>query len=448
MRRRVAGRRVVVDQRPDHPRHRPRDRDLAAAEQRHRVEPEARAATAGNSASRSSVTVKMQLTIASGVELVAGDQLPHQLPGHLEDRVGLVGVGLDRAPNREQPLFCRSTTGGIFPERWDPPHDRGPASRAVPYPDISGKRNSASLAALAASVAAGQHGVISRAQLRGLGATDAIVDHWLAGSRLHPVFRGVFALGHPAIDDRGRAMAASFACGRGTVLSHLSAAFLLGLRDRAPRVVDVIAPRQTGRRLDGIRPHFVPRPGPAEVVVRDRVRCTSPARTLVDLAGTLGARPLRDAVERAATLGALDLGAIDLAMAKPRRGSPLLRTILEGWRRVGADDDRPSPLLRSELEARRRALIAEDGLPPPLCNQILVVDGNRIEVDMVWPRARLIVEVDGRAYHRSPDSFERDRSRDRSLQLDGYRVLRVTADQIRREPEALLSAIRRLLGIR
>ena len=64
-----------------------------------------RAATAGNSASRSSVVVNRQLTIASGLQLVALEQLAHQLGRRREDRLGLVGLRLHGAAHREEPLL-------------------------------------------------------------------------------------------------------------------------------------------------------------------------------------------------------------------------------------------------------------------------------------------------------------------------------------------------------
>jgi very-short-patch-repair endonuclease len=69
-------------------------------------------------------------------------------------------------------------------------------------------------------------------------------------------------------------------------------------------------------------------------------------------------------------------------------------------------------------------------------------------VDLLWPRQRLIAEGDGRAFHDHAVAFERDRLRDRALQLSGYRVVRFTWAQIEREPDAVVSAIGRLLAIR
>jgi very-short-patch-repair endonuclease len=68
-------------------------------------------------------------------------------------------------------------------------------------------------------------------------------------------------------------------------------------------------------------------------------------------------------------------------------------------------------LTRSEAERRLLELIRTAGLPTPYTN--VRVAGH--EVDMLWPRQRLVVEVDGYAFHGSRVAFERDRSRDARL---------------------------------
>lgn len=243
-------------------------------------------------------------------------------------------------------------------------------------------------------------------------------------------------------------LAAVLACGRGTVVSHRTAAALLGLQDQPPASIEVIAPRQSGRGIDGIRRHYVAPPRGEETGHCDAVPCTSPSRTLVDLAGMLGERSLRRAVERAAVLRILDLGAIERAMTTRRRGTPTLRAILADW---GGGSERaskrPEPnRLRSELEARLLAAILAGDLPTPLCNREIEADGMRLEVDFLWPDQRLVVEADGKRFHDSPVAFERDRMRDRTLHLAGYRVVRFTHAQIDAEPKAVLSTIRRLLA--
>jgi very-short-patch-repair endonuclease len=85
---------------------------------------------------------------------------------------------------------------------------------------------------------------------------------------------------------------------------------------------------------------------------------------------------------------------------------------------------------RSEMEERFLARCDEHGLPRPEVNTR--IEGE--EVDFAWRDAKLIVEVDGYAYHRSPTAFESDRERDVKLVLAGWRVLRFTWTQLTRRP--------------
>jgi hypothetical protein len=91
---------------------------------------------------------------------------------------------------------------------------------------------------------------------------------------------------------------------------------------------------------------------------------------------------------------------------------------------------------RSELEERFLALCDDHGLPRPEVN--IRIEG--FEVDFVWRDARVIVEVDGYGYHRSPSAFEADRERDVVLALAGWRVLRFTWTQVTRRPEWVAGA--------
>lgn len=70
------------------------------------------------------------------------------------------------------------------------------------------------------------------------------------------------------------------------------------------------------------------------------------------------------------------------------------------------------------------------------------------EVDFYWRAERLIVEIDGYAFHGSRVRFESDRRRDAALLAAGLRVMRVTWQQIEREPEALLVRMAQALAPR
>jgi very-short-patch-repair endonuclease len=163
---------------------------------------------------------------------------------------------------------------------------------------------------------------------------------------------------------------------------------------------------------------------------------TSVARTLLDLAEVLSARRLLRVLEEAERLRLFDLDAIDRLAGRShgRRGLGELRLALAGM------DDEPPPT-RSELERRFLELCRAEHLPPPAVNAWLA----GFEVDALWPEQRLVVELDGYAFHGARAAFERDRVRDAAIQLAGYRVLRVTHRRLAAEPGAVAEAVRALL---
>ena len=97
--------------------------------------------------------------------------------------------------------------------------------------EIRGQGSSRSCDREIAWIAARQHGVAARVQLTELGLGDGAVDHRVARGLLHPVHRGVYAVGHPVLSRHGAWLAAVLAVGEGAVLSHRSAAALWGIRD-------------------------------------------------------------------------------------------------------------------------------------------------------------------------------------------------------------------------
>src|SRR4051794_10636880 len=80
-----------------------------------------------------------------------------------------------------------------------------------------------------AAVAAEQFGVVDLDDLRGCGLTRKAVMTRVRDGRLHPLYKRVYAVGHPNVPIRGRFLAAVKACGPGAVLSHFAAAVLWGL---------------------------------------------------------------------------------------------------------------------------------------------------------------------------------------------------------------------------
>jgi very-short-patch-repair endonuclease len=205
-------------------------------------------------------------------------------------------------------------------------------------------------------------------------------------------------------------MAAVLACGEGSALSHQSAAAIWGFAAR-DRVVHVTVEGQARRSRNGVRVH---RTRSLNAAVHNGLPLTTPARTLRDLGRTAPAAELDRARERAAMLGLV------------------------------VPDEGPVELTRSEAERRLRHLIRAAGLPAPRMNARVA----GYEVDAYWPAQRLIVEVDGFAFHHTREAFERDRRKDAALQAAGYRIVRITYRRLRDEPLSVSAQMGALLNLR
>ncbi|HEU4657736.1 MAG TPA: type IV toxin-antitoxin system AbiEi family antitoxin domain-containing protein [Capillimicrobium sp.] len=288
---------------------------------------------------------------------------------------------------------------------------------------------------MAIAIARRQRGVVARRQLLEAGVSAAAIDRLLANGRLVRLHRGVYAIGHAALPRDALWIAAVLAGGPGAVLSHRSAAAAWGLREGAPRLVDVTVRGRAGLRQRTLRAH-TGRLHPGDVTRLDGIPITTVPRTLLDLAEVETLHVLRRAVDRSMELRLFDLRAIHatLGRANGRRGVKPLRRVLDEL--VG----RPSGS-RQELEAAALDLIRAHRLPYPVVNTLL--EGH--EVDLLWRERRLVVELDSWTHHGTRPAFERDRRRDVDLQLAGYRVVRFTWRQVTEEPRWVATRIRALL---
>jgi very-short-patch-repair endonuclease len=274
-----------------------------------------------------------------------------------------------------------------------------------------------------ARLAATQHGVVTRGQLLDAGLGRHAIAHRLERGRLHVIHRGVYAVGHEPLSPRCLQLAAVLACGSGGALSHRSAAELWALLpERHDEALHVSVPSQR-RAPAGVTLHRTASP---EVTRRHGIPVTTPARTILDLAATAHRGELERALEEARLLRLVSTHDL-VRRAHDRPGAARLRRLL-GYE---------LSLTRSEAERRLVSLLATAQLPSPRTN--VRVAGH--EVDAVWPRQRLVVEVDGFTFHASRDAFERDRARDAELQAHGYRVIRVTWRQLSARPEVLTARL-------
>jgi very-short-patch-repair endonuclease len=282
-----------------------------------------------------------------------------------------------------------------------------------------------------------QHGVVAQRQLIVLGLSRRVIERRLESWRLRLVHREVYAVGHSGLSPQGRWLAAVLAYGEGVLLSHRGAAALWGLAKPWAPAVDVTAPagRQGFRRREKIWIHRG-RLYPEDRAVRGGIPVTTVARTLFDLAEFVSFKRLESAWEEADRLNLLQLSAVE-GVCERGHGRRALKPI----RRL-LTDARATVTTRSPLEDSFAVLCSAHDLPVPAFNATVL----GFEVDALWLVQRLIVELDGFAYHRHRAAFERDRARDTALQVAGYRVIRLTHRRLQAEPSRIAEELRALLA--
>jgi len=226
-------------------------------------------------------------------------------------------------------------------------------------------------------------------------------------------------------------MAAVLASGDGAVLSHRSATGLWGIWGSGAGEIHVTVPRKS-RSTRFIRRRFSLLPADERELAHG-IPVTSAARAVLDLAGEKGEAAAESALREIEYLGIYGNVSLPVLLERyPKHpGTPVCREALERLR------DDPGGRLRSSLEELFLPFLDAYRIPRPRLNHWLTVGEERYEVDCLWPAASLIAELDGFQSHGTKRAFRKDRKRDRRLGAAGYRVVRITEDQIRTEPAEL-----------
>ncbi len=284
--------------------------------------------------------------------------------------------------------------------------------------------------AVLAAHASRQDGVVSREQAPASGLTPGLIRHRLATGHIHLLHRTVYAVGHEAVSGRGQARAALLAIGPGSVASHRWAASLQGMLP-APRGPVHVTRERKARSRPGIVVHKAKLPQ-EDRAARQGLALTSPARTLLDLAETEDENTIERALGQAEVDRLISFELLESALQRwtGRRGVPVLRDLLDdGSAGLGGT--------LSWLETHFVPLVRKAALPLPELN--VFVHG--LQVDALWRRQRVVVELDSRRFHHTATRFERDRARDASLAAHGFVTLRFTYRRVMREAFAVIAEL-------
>ncbi len=236
-------------------------------------------------------------------------------------------------------------------------------------------------------------------------------------------------------------MAAVLSGGLHALLSHLSAARLVGLLAASPAKpsaapVNVSIPGIGRARRRGVRYYRTAALGDDERTVMDGIPVTTPARTLVDIAGILGVREIEQAVataERERLISAHELAGLPERYPN-RRGMAALRGVL---RELAEPAFTRSPAERAAVE-----LFVDAGFPRPHTN----VPYGLFELDIFWPELGVAVEIDGWTHHSSRSRFDADRRKGLWLESRGIEVIRLSWRQITREPVRTVAELAPILA--
>ncbi|MEA2391054.1 MAG: hypothetical protein QOK31_1163 [Solirubrobacteraceae bacterium] len=231
-------------------------------------------------------------------------------------------------------------------------------------------------------------------------------------------------------------MAAVLACGNEALLSHVSAATLWDIRRSDSGPLHVTLPGESRHNRKGIVVHRT-----RHIDLRDRatvrgIPTTSIPLTLIDLAETLPHAQLARAVHEAEVLRLLDTRAFH--HHNGRRGAARLQALLKD----------PEPSTTEEFDAHFLALCQHHGLPRPRMHVHFPIDDRLLEIDALWPAARVCAELDGARFHHTRRAFHRDRERDLALAAEGYVVIRLTWDRVTNDAAGAARDLKRLLTLR
>lgn len=268
-----------------------------------------------------------------------------------------------------------------------------------------------------------QHGAFNIQQVRELGGDRHLAKRRCASGAWIRLAMGVYALnGNPPT--ALRQMKAAELSVPGAAVSGTAAAVLHELPGFRLGRIEISAARARGSSSLARTRHRESVP----TTMVHGIRVTTAAQTLCDVAESVSAELLGDAIDaaRLARLACWDELAEAYRLAASRRSpsaAPFLRCL--------ADRDPSEAVPASVLETRLERVLDDPRLPPRVRQMVAPWCASGEErVDVGFPTVRWIVEADGRRWHARVADFERDRRRDHDALRVGWGTTRFTAAQI------------------
>jgi very-short-patch-repair endonuclease len=188
------------------------------------------------------------------------------------------------------------------------------------------------------------------------------------------------------------------------------------------------------RAVEGVELHVSGRLRAGDVTHNGRFATTTVPRTLLDLAARYERRALLRSLAEAEFEHDLRPADIEGTLRRGHPGSAKLRAALDAHVPGRGKT-------KSQLERRFRQLLIRRGIELPERNAAV----GPWTVDCLWPKARVVVELDG-GQHDRPHQADVDGDRDLWLRARGYTVLRYGDRQIAERPDDVIADLLDALG--
>ena len=290
-------------------------------------------------------------------------------------------------------------------------------------------------------LASRQHGVISRQQARELGLTRSRLRWRSSTRRWVRLFPTVFRIEGSEETYQQQLKALSLWLAKGFALSHHAAAALHGFARFKEGPLEASCTRNV-RKRKGVTVHRVEALSHKDLASVEGLTVTSVTRLILDFAGVLSEHDFRALVDEALRRKLTTIDKLETAAKRETAARfKFLRELVDEYQGGNGPTE-------SELEARALELIDLAGLPRPVKQRVVHVNGRLRRIDFFWPQFRVVLEVDGFAYHASPKSFEDDRRRNNALVARNFVVLHWTWRAIHDDAERLILELQNCLSRR
>lgn len=287
-----------------------------------------------------------------------------------------------------------------------------------------------------------QKGLITRKRALNLGLSEDALFRRVASERWRLVFPGVYAVSG-APEDWIQTLLGGCLWADG-VASHRAGAAVWGLEGFRGTLIEITTERRVRSTGTGVVIHHRALDRKDRTVFSG-IPVTTPSRTLLDLAAVADLPLVEAALQDALRKGMTTMFRLRLLLDRSAgKGNPGVRAL----RRLVGDSSASRRITETRLEARFLEVVSDASLPLPVL-QYRIRDARHVlaRLDFAYPAEKLGIEADGFRFHSGPEDFQRDRERSNVLTLMGWRILRVTWDDLVNRPGKVIEHIRISLAL-